>query len=240
MAIKALRNLADMHLQAAVQKAGNAVVAAATPDDFIDPRWIDEFAMVADDLWMFGVTTVNELFNLYAYPPLPPVSRVLGVARTAINDAMESYRDLLRFLISDRAFNMVKEPIFGEFRVGDQVQYGDVRPLLVKLGGGSIDAEVTLQGGITTGSYMRDYLSEAGIASDQKIWLYGWEEQPRRTFNGHLQMDGLVFEEWDDDGLIIAPQDHWLRRNYYAPGDHWGCACVVAPYFPNFGEPFMV
>jgi hypothetical protein len=153
---------------------------------------------------------------------------------------MESYRDLLRILITDRAYNPIKEPVFGEFRVGDQVQYGDVRPLLVRLGGGSIDPEVTLQGGVTTGRYMRDYLAEGGISSDQKIWLYGWEEQPRRTFNGHLQMDGLVFEQWDDNGLIIAPQDRWLRRNYYAPGDHWGCACVVAPYFPNFGEPFMV
>lgn len=238
MAIKALRNLTDIHVRSGVEQIG--LTASATPDDFITEAWINEFAMLADDLWMFGVTTVSELFHVYAYPPLPPAARVLGIARTAIQDAQESYRDLLRFLISDRAFNMVKEPVFGEFRVGDQVQYGDVRPLLVKLGGGSIDAEVTRQGGVTTGSYMRDYLGEAGISSDEKIWLYGWEEQPRRTFNGHLQMDGLVFEDWDDDGLIIAPQDRWLRRNYYAPGDHWGCACVVAPYFPNLGEPFMV
>jgi uncharacterized protein with gpF-like domain len=100
---------------------------------------------------------------------------------------------------------------------------------------------VTLTGGITTGTHMSEWLADSGVNTNQKIWLYGWEEKPRRrTFNGHLQMDGLVFEEWDDDGLIIAPQDRWLRRNYYAPGDHWGCACVVAPYFPNFGEPFEI
>jgi hypothetical protein len=213
VAIKALRNLADEHLKKALVAAGSAVTAAATPDDFIDPVWIDEFALVAEDLWSFGLVTIDDLFRLSGYPPLPPLSRITSIVAGAVEDARGSYLDLLRFLISDKAFSLTKEPVFGEFRVGDQVQYGDVRELLVKLGGGSLDPEVTLQGGITTGRHMSEYLGEAGINSDQRIWLYGWEEQPRRTFNGHLQMDGLVFEEWDDDGLIIAPQDRWLRRN---------------------------
>jgi hypothetical protein len=240
--LKALRSLADSHVQRAVELIGSEqnLLAASTPDDFINPSWIDEFGLLADDLWLFGLDTVDDLFRVRWGVPIPPTTRILGVARSAIEDARESYLDLLRFLISDRAYSLTKEPVFGEFRVGDQVQYGDVRGLLVKLGGGSVDPEVSLQGGVTTGRYMKEYLAEAGIASDQKIWLYGFEEQPRRTFNGHLQMNGLVFEQWDDDGLIIAPQDIWLRRNYYAPGDHWGCACVVAPYFPNFGEPFLI
>jgi hypothetical protein len=78
-------------------------------------------------------------------------------------------------------------------------------------------------------------LSANNITTDQKMWLYG--ETVRRTFNGHLQMDGLVFTDWHDRALQISPQDRWIRSDYYRPGDHWGCACVVVPYIPNFGAP---
>lgn len=159
----------------------------------------------------------------------------------AIEDAREAYLSLVKALVDKHAFPLTNDPVYGEFRSGSAVQFGDVRGLLTKLGGGSADPEVALNyGGVTTGKLMQDYLNEADVNTNQKIWLYGWEEQPRRTFNGHLQMDGLVFEDWDDNGLIIAPQDRWLRRNYYQPGDHWGCACVVAPYFPNMGEEFEI
>jgi uncharacterized protein with gpF-like domain len=86
---------------------------------------------------------------------------------------------------------------------------------------------------------MREWLRSNGIDTDLKIWLYGLNEV-RRTFNGHLQMDGLVFDKWDDPALRIAPQDAWLRREFYAPGDHFGCACVVAPYIPNYDQPFQL
>lgn len=184
---------------------------------------------------------MDDLFRLSWGVPLPPQSMLLNLARAGVEEATESYLDLLKALIEKHAFSASKPPlVVGEFNVGNVVQYGDVRGLLVKLGGGSADPSVPLLGGITTGTTVQDYLSGTGVNTNQKIWLYGWEEQPRRTFNGHLQMDGLVFEAWDDNGLIISPQDRWLKRNYYAPGDHWGCACVVAPYFPNFGQPFEI
>jgi hypothetical protein len=85
---------------------------------------------------------------------------------------------------------------------------------------------------------MQDWLTQNGVGTAQKIWLYG--DQSRRVFNGHLQMDGLVFEDWQDEALDISPQDGWLKRDKYAPGDHWGCGCIVAPYLPNWGDPFSV
>lgn len=112
--------------------------------------------------------------------------------------------------------------------------------MLVTLGGGSPEVTVPLYGGVATGNTMSEWLGSNGIATNKKIWLYGWEDEPRRTFNGHLQMDGLVFENWEDDGLKISPQDAWLRRSHYAPGDHWGCSCVVAPYVPNFGAEYTL
>lgn len=216
--------------------------SSATPDDFIDMSWVNAFGLLVEDLWRSGGDLVDDLFRLGWGIDLAPHAALMNLAQPAITEATESYLDLLRGLLNRHAFNpSPKAPVvLGEFNVGNTVQYGDVRGLLSKLGGGNTDPEVTLTGGVTTGMTMREYLAGSGVNTDQKIWLYGWEEEPRRTFNGHLQMDGLVFEHWDDDGLIIAPQDRWLRRNYYAPGDHWGCACVVAPYFPNFGEPFVI
>jgi hypothetical protein len=148
--------------------------------------------------------------------------------------------DMLNTLIGDKAFKTLREPIYGEFMRGNLVQYGDVRPMLVQLGGGSVDPDAQLAGGITTGQTMKDWLGQNGISTNQKIWLYGYDDEPRRTFNGHLQMDGLVFENWDDPALKIAPQDYWLRRTHYQVGDHWGCACVIAPYIPNFGAPYQI
>lgn len=198
--------------------------------------------VLVQDLWYAGGALVDDLFRLGWGIDLAPFADLLDLAAPAIAEAQENYLSLLRKLINRHAFNPNPKapPVLGEFNIGNTVQYGDVRELLTRLGGGSTNPEVSLIGGVTTGKTMQEYLGTAGINTKQKIWLYGWEEEPRRTFNGHLQMDGLVFEDWDDNGLIIAPQDRWLRRNYYAPGDHWGCACVVAPYFPNFGEPFMI
>jgi hypothetical protein len=44
-----------------------------------------------------------------------------------------------------------------------------------------------------------------------------------------MQLDGAIFTSEDDPVLHVWPEDKWLRRTYYAPGDHRGCACVVVP-----------
>ena len=234
--------MAEGHLQVALDRIRPTVLASADPDEFIDASWINAFGLLAEDLWRSGGDLVDDLFRLRWGIDLAPREYLLNLAAPAIEEARESYLSLLRSLINKHAFepDPRKPLVIGEFNVGNTVQYGDVRGLLARLGGGSTAPEVSLVGGVTTGMTMKEYLGDSGVNTNQKIWLYGWEEDPRRTFNGHLQMDGLVFEDWDDEGLIIAPQDRWLRRNYYAPGDHWGCACVVAPYFPNFGDPFMI
>jgi hypothetical protein len=219
------------------------LTAALAPEEFIDLAWLDEFGVLADELWAAGIDVLQDLFGRYRTvgTALAPRATLAAIVSDAIEQARGAYLDLVKALTDKHAFSLGRAPlIMGEINQGGVVQYGDVRGLLVQLGGGSTDPSISLVGGITTGVTMRDYLADSGIETDEKIWLYGWEEQPRRTFNGHLQMDGLVFSEWDDNGLIIAPQDRWLRRNYYAPGDHYGCACVVAPYFPNFGDPFEI
>jgi hypothetical protein len=227
--LRTMREMAERHLRRALDQA---VTASADPSDFISEEFIDEFTDLADLTWQEGIGIVNMLVGDL------PVPLYQSTVKSGILSAASEYRDLLKAMVSDKAFG--REPIYGEFMTGALVQYGDVRPLLVTLGGGSPEVTVPLYGGVATGNTMSEWLGSNGIDTSKKIWLYGWEEQARRTFNGHLQMDGLVFENWEDDGLKIAPQDAWLRRSHYAPGDHWGCSCVVAPYVPNFGPDYTL
>lgn len=230
-----MQRLTQEHVSLALDRIGGSVTAASDPSEFIDEFWSDEFRVLANDAWNIG----EDLIVSLSPGAMIPRRFISNLIEDGIEQSRQSYSDLLKALIADRAFNPLKEPVYSEFRQGDLVQYGDVRPLLVKLGGGTIDPTVQLIGGVTTGKTTQDWFEASGITTNQKIWLYGYEEEPRRTFNGHLQMDGLVFESWTDSDLAIAPQDYWIKRSHYQPGDHWGCACVVAPYFPNFGEPFM-
>lgn len=227
-ALRTFRNLTERHVSEALAQA---ITSAADPSDFIKERYIEEFIDQAAVTWIEGLSIVTGVFGDL---PIPLYESIIN---EAIVESASYYRELLKGLINKKAFGM-KEPIYGEFLKGALVQYGDVRPLLVRLGGGSTEPTIPLVGGFTSGRTMTDWLRSNGIDTDKKIWLYGYEDEPRRTFNGHLQVDGLVFEDWEDEALEIAPQDAWLRRSRYAPGDHWGCACVVAPYVPNFGDDY--
>ena len=233
VALKRIRDMAERHAQIAIGNANTKLTAAADPGEFVLDEFMNEFFSVAAATWDEGIGTVYGMFG-----DLPvPIST--AVVSQGVRDASHVYGDMLKTMIQ-KGSAPLRDPILGEFRSGSLVQYGDVRPILAQLGGGSADISVPLSGGITSGNTMREWLRSNGIDTDKKIWLYGYEDQPRRTFNGHLQMDGLVFEDWDDEGLLIAPQDAWLRRSHYQPGDHWGCGCIVAPYVPNFGEPYVL
>ena len=227
--LKRIRNLAESHVRKATEAA---LTASGDPGDYITDEFLSEFIQVATGAWDEGLGIVTAMFGELPNPIC------WSTIDTGIKNAVSYYDELLRALLSKNTSK--RAPIYGEFLVGNTVQYGDVRPILSRLGGGSTDPVVEINGGITSGNTMREWLRSNGIDTDKKIWLYGYEDDPRRTFNGHLQMDGLVFDKWDDEGLVIAPQDAWLRRSHYAPGDHWGCACVVAPYIPNFGDEYLL
>lgn len=227
--LRKFRQMAESHVRTATQ---NALTAAGDPSDFIDESFLDEFITVATNAWDEGIGVVTALFGDLPTPIFD------SQVNTGIKNAAHYYDDLLRTMIEKNVWSR-KDPIYGEFLAGNAVQYGDVRPLLSRLGGGSAEPTVQLAGGITSGTTMREWLRSNGIDTEKKIWLYGYED-PRRTFNGHLQMDGLVFDKWDDEGLIVAPQDAWLRRTHYQPGDHSGCGCIVAPYIPNMGSEFQL
>lgn len=192
--LRTLRDLTERHLSTALANAeqqNRRLVAGADPNQFIDESMINEFIDAALLAWTDGYGVLTSLVQGSEFTPL-----FAGVVNNAIKDATSSYYDVLNKLIGDKAFKTLRDPIFGEYLKGSKVQYGDVRPLLVTLGGGSPDSDAPLVGGVTSGQIAHDWMGQNGVPiTNEKIWLYGYDDQPRRTFNGHLSMDGLVFED---------------------------------------------
>lgn len=238
-AMSRLRDLAQQQ----VSSIPGLTAAALDPGSFITDQMVNDFINLAIDLWN-DLEDESEGFGL----DTTPFDTFKDMISDSIDDAKNAWIDTIKSLIQDAAEGNVDA--FGEFFFAPDyvpgtglkpsapyvVQFGEIRDVLGRLGGHSPDAESQLTTGMTGGSLYNDILAANGVSTNDKLWLYG--ETVRRTFNGHLQMDGLVFQNWDDPALEISPQDYWLRTNYYRPGDHWGCACVVVPYVPNFGEAF--
>lgn len=235
-ALVALRSLAQRHLSSM-----GVTAAGIDPLSFITEGMEVEYLTLAMSLW----EQVEDALSGFGLDTLP-LEDFYAIVKDSVEASRNQYIDTIKSLIGKQSSGT---PTYGEFFfVPDyvpgtglkppapyEVQFGDIRSVLGTLGGGG-PSEVPLSTGITGGRILQDVLRENGLATNDKLWLYG--ETARRTFNGHLQVDGLVFSDWRDEALEIAPQDRWLRTDRYRPGDHWGCACVVVPYIPNFGNPF--
>lgn len=148
--------------------------------------------------------------------------------------AKRSAWDTVRELAHRYVFksNDAGDPVLGEMSAL-MVQPGDVRPIMVSAGGGSPTPVSPFGGGVATGRTVIDYARSVGaeVDTDQMVWTYG--SVPRRGFQSHMQLDGAVFSSDTDPVLEVWPEDQWLRVTHYHPGDHRGCACVVAPYVPK-------
>lgn len=233
-AMESIRGLAQRSLE------GMAITAAIDPFDLINEQIQAEYLSIAMSLW----DEVNGMASGFGLSMLP-LEKFFPLVKSSIQSSLNTFIDSMTAIINKQAEGT---DVYGEyFFVPDYergsgtkppapyvVQYGDIRQVLNELGGGG-PVDAPLSTGITGGTTFNDVLAANGMGGPDKIWLYG--EYGRRTFNGHLQMDGLVFRDWRDDALTIAPQDRWLRVDRYRPGDHWGCACIVVPYIPNFGAP---
>lgn len=236
-AMESVRSLVQGHL------SEMGLTAALDPGSLITDAMEAEYLALALSLWE-EVDTALAGFGL----DILPFATYYPLVKDSIQRSSTTYIDIVKALIGKQAD---LTPTYGEFFfVPDyvpstgtkppemyQVQFGDVRPILRTLGGGA-PAEMPLSTGITGGQTLHEVFSANGIPTNEKMWLYG--ETARRTFNGHLQVDGLVFTDWNDPALDISPQDRWLKADKYRPGDHWGCACVVVPYLPNFGAPIPI
>ena len=162
-----------------------------------------------------------------------------AVVQANILDANAVASDTLKRIAADYLFGGDREPGAPMGEVSRMfVRPGDVRDIVIKAGGGT-PVPGTVMGGVGTGKTVLEVMGQAGIPVDPvlRIWLYG--QVPRKEgFQGHMQLDGAVFAGDTDPILEVWPEHAWLRKMHYAPGDHKGCACIIAPYVPNYGDEY--
>lgn len=103
---------------------------------------------------------------------------------------------------------------------------GAIRQALQLAGGGDPGSGVPL--GIGTGPMAQDALDAGGAAVDG--WTWDYSDSARTTFPGHLALDGIEFSSWEDDQLLVQPEDDWVdTAPYYSLADHPGCQCGATP-----------
>jgi hypothetical protein len=76
---------------------------------------------------------------------------------------------------------------------------------------------------IGNGHHVHAELEQDGFFADGFVWKYG---HPSNQFEPHRNLNGTEFRTWEAAQLAVDPNDAWLRRSYYRPGDHKGCCCA--------------
>lgn len=181
------------------------------------------------DAYTTSFETLTGLANRSTAEGLMTTNKVMrDLIQQNIDEAKREGSRVLRELASRWLFAVDAPSVNGELsRL--QVQPGDVRSVLARAGGTAPFGGSEMPGGLATGRTVLEYADAQGVEvqTTEYIWMYG--ETPRRGFQGHMQLDGAIFEEDTDPVLEVWPEDQWLRRTHYSPGDHRGCACIVVP-----------
>lgn len=142
-------------------------------------------------------------------------------------------------LAGEHLYGTVTIPELGEWDPTLKVPTGLVRQGVARAGGAKglleVDAGtfITLAdggtrpaGGIGTGDAVARLLRDHGATTEAYRWVYGpaFRAHP---FDPHRNLDGTVFEHFDDD--VLTNGSGWPPFAYYMPGDHTGCLCDYEP-----------
>jgi len=150
----------------------------------------------------------------------------------ALNDAMKTLAEKALDASESSITNGTLAPIDPE----TLMPTGTVRAVLSIAGGSSddsaaagiVDGVGTLSiadgsTGITAGPIISSALADGGMGQAGWEWIHGTAD---RSFEPHVDLDGLEFTAWDDASL--ANGSDWPEVAYFAPGDHPGCTCDFA------------
>lgn len=132
---------------------------------------------------------------------------------------------------------------WGELNPDTLVPTGTIRAALA-IAGGADPATVTagsdgtlsttgFVGQVATGDTISGVLSDAGGQTDQ--WEWNHAGTVGNPFEGHLLLDGIPFESFDDEAL--ANTGDFPDNAFYFPGDRTGCTCDVVPLWSFPGSP---
>lgn len=221
---------------------GPTEVAAIVADagDLLD----DGFTELHDQFMAWGETAQAQALDMVS----STVSGFSVAERSALQlrqatDLEEAWGWLeqhLRGFAHDRLFDPSPAAAeLGEVVEGAVVPPGLLRQAIARAGGATIettgvggDAWTAITsngmpvGGIGTGDLLASAMSDHGAGVDGYRWVYG--AAVRKTpFEPHVELDGVEFENFDDD--VLANTSGFPDLPYYIPGDHGGCICDFEP-----------
>lgn len=226
-----------------VAQLGASVLAAAHID--VDDLLADSFDGMRQQYMSWGATAQRDALDAVsqAVSGLTTAERELLTVRQAV-DLTESWtwlEDTLTSLAKTRLFDpAIDVAVVGELDVASTVPPGALRAAMAKAGGATslhIDDRGGVwlpmgnggarpAGGIGTGELMLDTAAANGAARAGYRWVYGPAARTR-PFEPHVELDGVEFENFDDD--VLANNDSFPEFAYYIPGDHAGCICDFEP-----------
>lgn len=212
--------------RAAIKDLEPMMVARRLGPSLVAAMGLDESELVADaleslrgrfDAW---VQRAQE-DALAIVPDLADVERSALFSRQA-EDRAEAWAWMLSAL-SDVATQRLYSPVpetDGEFDAATLVPFGIVREAVARAGGNALATDGPM-GGIATGGVVLDTLRGRGAAVEGYEWVYG--SYPRQTFEPHLALNGVTFENFDAE--VLGNDFGWPDTTHFYPGDHDGCTC---------------
>jgi hypothetical protein len=222
---------------------GRRLVAAAHID--VDEILADAFDGMREQYMSWGGAAQRDALDAVskAVSGLSTARRQSLQLRQAadLNESWTWLQDTLTSLAKARLFDP-NGPIdeIGEQALSSKVPAGTLRTAMAKAGGASglhIDERGGVYlpvgnggrqpaGGIGTGELIMDTVIEGGGARQGYRWVYGPAAR-QRPFEPHVELDGVEFENFDDD--VLANRDSFPEFAFYIPGDHAGCICDFEP-----------
>lgn len=166
-----------------------------------------------------------------------------AVQQADLEEAWVYLEAALTKLATDRLFDPSPDaPELGELDDAVLVPYGIVRGAVARAGGAQgledgvqilIQGGTQPAGGIGTGQVILGLFGEQGFKPAGFEWVYG--AFPRsRPFEPHMALDGVAFQNWDDE--VLTNTSGWPYVSHYMPGDHDGCSCDWTPVIEEAGR----
>lgn len=230
----------------ACRVAGRALVAAAgfTDDELLDGAWSTlegQFRTWVNAAGDEALTQVSSAVRGGMKPATMTAYKLRQVENT--DEAWRWFSDTMTAVGRDRLYGSAIEATAGEHDPSAKVPASAVRQALAvaggetgfkaspAVGGTGYGASVMVPtnarpiGGVATGALVDDAMAEHGLTVEGYVWVYG--PAARRTFEPHAALDGVFFENFDDD--VLTNDEDWPDTPYFYPGDHEGCVCDFEP-----------
>jgi hypothetical protein len=199
-------------------RLGPNVVSELIPGNLSDPEDFDEapFSGIVDD----------------AQSETAAVLSRLGLTRDRTSDSEDgkgAVTGLLAGLAAALIGSLFRRPSqVGEVGIdGAEFVPVDLLRRALDLAGGGLAGRAggEVWSGVGNGRRTLDLLLSISVETTRYKWIYG--VAPRKTFEPHLRLDGVIFDSPEDEQLRQGSDAAWVGGEHFWIGDHAGCLCQL-------------